>query len=489
MLVPSSLVTGRARRCRAVTVLLVLSGAACGGGAQADVGAGAHEAPSTASARPVTSTTTTTAGTVRSVRNPPGYVFDATTAPAVIDRGSDYEAIARSLVRFAGWVEAHHPDPALVDRAYAPGSSIARFMKARAREMQRTDRRVVEIDRAPYDFEQVSRLENVVSFAVVEHLERRRLVDLRGRVLDEIGPRTEHYTMLISRFRADAPWRLLVVERKPQTPFEVQLASTAEGSGELDGGTLGVGIESDSGGLDGAGGPVAAASPSLPRLVHYTSTPLPAGGSDGVDGSPICNAGTAAAPVFGWLYDVVAYSRNNTILSEEHVCVPFPDPAADPSVPPPAPVLPPPPTIGDVWRAIALPRPVVGANPVTRGVTGLDTRLWSGGPDAVQVAVAMGGFRITGTARVVEYRFFTDEGYLGATPGPGNESEPGVTHRFSVKGAHSVSVASVWRATVTMTAIGAGPGGAIAVPIDIDTAVLTATVAYPVTEVRSRLVA
>jgi hypothetical protein len=47
----------------------------------------------------------------------------------------------------------------------------------------------------------------------------------------------------------------------------------------------------------------------------------------------------------------------------------------------------------------------------------------------------------------------------------------------------------VWRATVTMTAIGAGPGGAVAVPIDIDTAVLTATVGYPVTEVRSRLVA
>ena len=42
-------------------------------------------------------------------------------------------------------------------------------MQARAREMQRTDRRVVEIDRAPYDFVQVSKLDNVVSFAVVEH--------------------------------------------------------------------------------------------------------------------------------------------------------------------------------------------------------------------------------------------------------------------------------------------------------------------------------
>jgi hypothetical protein len=142
-----------------------------------------------------------------------------------------------------------------------------------------------------------------------------------------------------------------------------------------------------------------------------------------------------------------------------------------------------------VWRAVALPRPVVGANPVTRGVTGLDTRLWSGGAQTVQVAVSTGGFRITGTARVVEYRFATDEGYLGATTGPGDEAHPAAAHRFATKGAHSVSVASVWRATVSMAAIGAGPGGAAPIPIDIDTAVLTATVDYPVVEVRSRLVA
>jgi hypothetical protein len=42
----------------------------------------------------------------------------------------------------------------------------------------------------------------------------------------------------------------------------------------------------------------------------------------------------------------------------------------------------------------------------------------------------------------------------------------------------------VWRATVTMT----GPGGIAAVPVELDTAVLTATVDYPVVEVRTRLV-
>jgi hypothetical protein len=221
----------------------------------------------------------------------------------------------------------------------------------------------------------------------------------------------------------------------------------------------------------------------LPRLVHYRSTPLPGGGTDGVAGSNICNAGTGGAIVFGWLYDVVALSIDDVVLSDEHVCVPFPDPN-DTSTPPPAPVLPQAPTIGDVWRAIALPRPVVGANPVSRGVTGLDTRLWSGGPETTQVAVATGGFRITGTARVVEYRFFTDEGYLGAAATPGDASHPAARHRFTTKGAHTLSVASVWRATATMI----GPGGPAPVPLDIQVAVLTATVDYPVAEVRSRLV-
>jgi hypothetical protein len=136
-----------------------------------------------------------------------------------------------------------------------------------------------------------------------------------------------------------------------------------------------------------------------------------------------------------------------------------------------------------VWRAIQLPNPVVGANPVSRGVTGLATRLWSGGAQTAQVAATIDGFVVTGVARVVEYRFATDEGYLGAG-GAGSPQAPAFTHEFTTKGAHVLLVASVWRATVTLT----GPGVAVPIPIDINTAVLTAVADYPVTEVRSRLV-
>jgi hypothetical protein len=255
-----------------------------------------------------------------------------------------------------------------------------------------------------------------------------------------------------------------------------------EGSGELHGGRLGVGIEI------GTRGSVTidAGSPRLPPLVSYRWTPLAAPSSPG-SLENLCNAagGPITDPaqiVFGWLYEVVAIARGGRVISVTHECVPFPDPNDRSTPPAPSDLVIP--TVGDVWRAVALPRPVVGANPVTRGVTGLDTWLWSGGPTVVQVAATIGAFRITGTARVVGYRFATDEGYLGETTAPGDDAHPAAIHRFTRKGAHILSVSTVWQATVTMT----GPGGAAPVPITLDTAVLTATVDYPVVEVRSYLV-
>jgi hypothetical protein len=256
----------------------------------------------------------------------------------------------------------------------------------------------------------------------------------------------------------------------------------AEGSGELHNGTFAVGVEVESPGSQ----PVArdAGDRTLPRLIHYVATPLPNDTLGSLEN--LCNARSPASGgagvVYGWLYRVIAYTADGRIVSDVHVCVAFPD-QSDRSRPPPPPTLPEPPTIGEVWRAIQLPRPVIGVNPVSRGVTGLTTRLWSAGAQTARVGATIDGFTVTGTARVVEYRFATDEGYLGAS-GPGSEIDPAFTHDFATKGAHTLLVSSVWRATVAMT----GPGVAVPIPIDINIAVLTATVDYPVTEVRSRLV-
>jgi hypothetical protein len=352
-------------------------------------------------------------------------------------------------------------------------------------EGRRAGAHVVEVDSAPMELAVISVTRNVVSLRLTEHLARREAIAADGRVLRRDRARTELHTISIARSKPTAPWRVNLDE--PARPnVEVQLgratlaAPDADGSGELDHRRFAVGIEYDAPGSE----PVTrdAGDESLPRLVHYVATPLLPNNHSPGSLENLCNAGGPGGIVFGWLYRIIAYTPDGRIVADTHECVPFPD-QNDRSAPPPPPALPEPPTIGEVWRAIQLPLPVVGANPVSRGVTGLTTRLWSGGAQTAVVAATIDGFTITGTARVVEYRFATDEGYLGAG-NPGSAQSPAFTHDFATKGAHTLLVSSVWRATVAMT----GPGVAVAIPIDINVAVLTAVADYPVTEVRSRLV-
>jgi hypothetical protein len=144
------------------------------------------------------------------------------SAPAILDRGPDPVAIVRSLLLFGRWIEAARPDPSLVPRAYAPASGLARGMVAVCHAMRRERRRIVEVDRAPLAISPVSRGRAVVSFRVTEHLERRALVDLRGRVIERVGPATEHYVVSMVRLTPTSPWRLSLVE--PRGPrVEVQL--------------------------------------------------------------------------------------------------------------------------------------------------------------------------------------------------------------------------------------------------------------------------
>jgi len=188
--------------------------AACGGGGASN--AIARAAPQ--ATRPVASTATAvTATTVASTT-----ASTVVTLPTIVDRGSDDVAVARSLLRFGRWLEAEHPDPRLVDRAFAWKGDLARKVGADVSELARSGRRIIEVDAAPFDFEIVSQLPNIVSFRVTEHLDHRDLVDAHGRVLDHAGPATEHYVVLIHRFRPDDPWRLSMVNRTAPR-VEVQL--------------------------------------------------------------------------------------------------------------------------------------------------------------------------------------------------------------------------------------------------------------------------
>ena len=204
--------TRRARRELAIGALLVSAAACGGGGAGSPVSRAAPRATQPAATTPTTpAIASTTSTTTRVVAGPP-----------IVDRGADVVEVARSLLLFGRWLEAEHPDPALVDRAFAWEGNLARSVGADVATLERTGRRIIEVDAAPLEFVVVSRLPNVVSFRLTEHLDHRDLVDARGRVLDHVGPATERYVVLIHRFSPDEPWRLSGVDRMAPD-VEIQL--------------------------------------------------------------------------------------------------------------------------------------------------------------------------------------------------------------------------------------------------------------------------
>jgi hypothetical protein len=180
-------------------------GAACGGGATGN------------------STVTSSAPELkRSSALPSSKPVVGLAPPEVIDGGSDFAAVASSLVRFVRWLEWHHPDPALVRRAYQLGSPPERVASKHVAELRRTGAHIVEADAAPFEFRIISVTENVVSLRLTEHLSHRELIASTGRVLARDKARIEQYTVSIARSNGTSPWRVNFVERKPPR-IEVQL--------------------------------------------------------------------------------------------------------------------------------------------------------------------------------------------------------------------------------------------------------------------------
>lgn len=191
-------------------------------------------------------------------------------------------------------------------------------------------------------------------------------------------------------------------------------------------------------------------------------------------------AGSCALPTppgIGIVLLVEMYERaTGALIDVSARCVPAVQPGA-PIVIPDAP-----PTIGEIWDAVTLPPPTVNLSPEAEGVTGLDTWMWSASPQTINVNVAIGPWRVTGTATRNEFLFDAGEGDVTATDTSGSRQQPSVTHTFEVKGTYDVAVGTTWTANVSMS----GPG-LTARPTPIGTARLGAEQPYRVVEIRSVL--
>ncbi len=249
------------------------------------------------------------------------------------------------------------------------------------------------------------------------------------------------------------------------------------GAAVIDGGTTGTGgstvvhLEVGTPGAGTPGHPGDAASlPVIRYSVHWSTVPDPA--HPGIDGA--CNAGTAAAPIFGFFFHFVGRDSTGVIVDDRVECIAL-TLGADPAEPalPPVPAVP---TFGEAWNAAQIPAPTVTLDPATRGITGLDTRISTAGPTQVVVAATVRGYTITGTATLDHYEIAVDDH-------PATNASTG-HFVFETKGNHTVAISAVWHGTATL----AGPGLVGTTPaIDIGTATITSTRTYPVHEIRSVL--
>ncbi|MCZ7527914.1 MAG: hypothetical protein M5U14_16960 [Acidimicrobiia bacterium] len=224
-------------------------------------------------------------------------------------------------------------------------------------------------------------------------------------------------------------------------------------------------------GPGGAGGP---------DVVQHVWVAADSPGAGGTPLDHLCDTGPPEHAL-GWSYRLLTLDLAGNLLASETVCVPY-DLGGEPPAPPP---LPPVPSIGEIWaRALSqVPPPRTGTSPPV-GLVGMATDLWYDGPTEVAVAVSIGPWTVTGTARLAAVAWETDRGETAeASELPGRAGDPAARLDFEIRGSRSLTVRATWTADVVLT----GPGIA-GRPVPVGSARLSAGTAYAVHDVVGVLV-
>jgi hypothetical protein len=191
---------------RRASAILVVAFTLAGCGGASDRSASDH---ATTSAR--RSTTTVAPTTTTTV--PPPYSFDnSVQPPKLINTGTDYASIARSLDDYGHWLYAHHPDPGLVEHIAVNGSMPYKRMTDDLKTIATRSMRIYETASILRSSVVVNANSRLVSLRMSYTDDRRVLVDHTSKVVDQQTlPSPSTMLVVLSADRAGL-WRFAQVD-------------------------------------------------------------------------------------------------------------------------------------------------------------------------------------------------------------------------------------------------------------------------------------
>jgi hypothetical protein len=157
-----------------------------------------------------------------STTSTPAYSFDdSVPPPELINTGTDYVAILESLNRYAYWLDAHHPDPALVSTIVATGTKQHELLALDLVRLRDNHLRLIEkVGNRPTRFTILSRTPNAFSARVVQDVRVHQTVEPHGRVTSRVRF-TEPTTYLILVVLKRGRWYLAALDEA--NPANVRL--------------------------------------------------------------------------------------------------------------------------------------------------------------------------------------------------------------------------------------------------------------------------
>ena len=248
------------------------------------------------------------------------------------------------------------------------------------------------------------------------------------------------------------------------------------GSGDVSHGEIRVDIRVDTAASPGESGSGSGAVSHKPviDLTWTVPDPNPTAKTGSLEG--LCFVPFAGAPNAqpGFQYRVLGTNSLGQVVVDTLKCVAFSQTGS--SATPAPPTLPALPTFEEAWAGTHIPPADVHTDPASRGITGLETRIWTTGPTMIAIATSIRGYTITGTATLDHYEISVD----GGPPARADNDR----FTFETKGMHKITVAAVWRGRASISGHELNP------PVDlgdIGTAIVSSDRDYQVNEIRSVL--